>query len=343
MKQNIIVFLTISTLIFTGCVQGVNKSNNSLLPTDSDIKLQKQGVNAITQSMPSVMVFPSDGMLKRLGYLKEKKNQGVVGYDRQYQQALIDDQSLKFAIAVIEEEFAKVGFPLDNPEQTLKQIVVSSAVDEMANVSKDIRAELLNTARPDYLIELDYNLITDLKSRNLNRSLTYSVRALDVYSNKTIASISKTNVGKEQKTDNDAATLIKEAFPNNFQDFRSQITQHYADLLANGVEITLRLATKNSSGISIDDYCGDKEVGESVVDWMKDNTVNQTYKMSKNTSSEIFFTNVRIYSQDEKGQKFTAYDFANSLKNEIKSGCGLDVSNKTQSIGDALIIIKGTR
>ena len=343
MKQNIIVFLTISTLIFAGCVQGVNKSNNSLLPTDSDIKLQKQGVNAITQSMPSVMVFPSDGMLKRLGFLKEKKNQGVVGYDRQYQQALIDDQSLKFAIAVIEEEFAKVGFPLDNLEQTLKQIVVSSAVDEMANVSKDVRAELLNTARPDYVIELDYNLITDLKSRNLNRSLTYSVRALDVYSNKTIASISKTNVGKEQKTDNDAATLIKEAFPNNFQDFRSQITQHYADLLANGVEITLRLATKNSSGISIDDYCGDKEVGESVVEWMKDNTVNQTYKMSKNTSSEIFFTNVRIYSQDEKGQKFTAYDFANSLKNEIKSGCGLDVSNKTQSIGDALIIIKGTR
>tara|TARA_B110000003_G_scaffold73834_1_gene75373 strand:- start:1942 stop:2973 length:1032 start_codon:yes stop_codon:yes gene_type:complete len=343
MKKNIIAFLTISTLIFTGCVQGVNKSNNSLLPTDSDIKLQKQGVNAITQSMPSVMVFPSDGMLKRLGYLKEKKNQGVVGYDRQYQQALIDDQSLKFAIAVIEEEFAKVGFPLDNLEQTLKQIVVSSAVDEMANVSKDVRAELLNTARPDYVIELDYNLITDLKSRNLNRSLTYSVRALDVYSNKTIASISKTNVGKEQKTDNDAATLIKEAFPNNFQDFRSQITQHYADLLANGVEITLRLATKNSSGISIDDYCGDKEVGESVVEWMKDNTVNQTYKMSKNTSSEIFFTNVRIYSQDEKGQKFTAYDFANSLKNEIKSGCSLDVSNKTQSIGDALIIIKGTR
>ena len=241
------------------------------------------------------MVFPSDGMLKRLGYLKEKKNQGVVGYYIQYQQALIDYQSLKFAIAVIEEEFAKVGFPLDNLEQTLKQIVVSSAVDEMANVSKDIRAELLNTARPDYLIELDYNLITDLKSRNLNRSFTYSVRALDVYSNKTIASISKTNVGKEQKRDNDAATLIKEAFPNNFQDFRSQITQHYADLLANGVEITLRLATKNSSVISIDDYCGDNEVGESVVDWMKDNTVNQTYKMSKNTSSEIFFTNVRIY------------------------------------------------
>ena len=343
MKQSIIVFLIISILIFTGCVQGVDKSNNSLLPTDFDIKLQKQGVNAITQSMPSIMVFPSDGMLKRLGYLKEKKNQGVVGYDRQYQQALIDNQSLKFAIAVIEEEFAKVGFPLDNLEQTLKQIVVSSAVNEMTDVSKDVRAELLNTARPDYLIELDYNLITDLKSRNLNRSLTYSVKALDVYSNKTIASISKTNVGKEQKRDNDAATLIKEAFPNNFQDFRSQITQHYADLLANGVEITLRLATKNSSGISIDDYCGDKEVGESVVDWMKDNTVNQTYKMSKNTSSEIFFTNVRIYSQDEKGQKFTAYDFANSLKNEIKSGCGLDVSNKTQSIGDALIIIKGTR
>jgi hypothetical protein len=342
MKQNNIVFFIVSVLIFTGCVEGVNKSNNSLFPTDFDIKSQKQGVNAITQSMPSIMVFPSDGMLKRLGYLKEVNNQGIEGYDRQYQQALIDDQSLKFAIAVIEEEFAKIGFPLDNLEQTLKQIAVSDAVDEMTDISKDLRAELLNTARPDYIIELDYNLITDPKSRNLNRSLMYSIKALDVYTNKTIASISKTNVGKEQ-TDNDAATLIKEAFPDSFHDFRSQITKHYADLLANGIEITLRLATINSSGVAIDDYCGDKEIGERIIEWMKDNTVNQTYKMSKNTSSEMFFTNVRIYLQDEKGQKYTAYDFANNLKNEIITGCGLDVSNKTQSIGDALVIIKGTR
>lgn len=342
MKQKAIVFLTVSVLIFIGCVEGVNKSDNSLFPTDFDIKSQKQGVNAITQSMPSIMVFPSDGMLKRLGYLKEINNQGIVGYDRQYQQALIDDQSLKFAVAVIEEEFAKVGFPLDNLEQTLKQIVVSSTVDEMTNISKDLRAQLLNTARPDYIIELDYDLITDPKSRNLNRSLMYSIKALDVYTNKTIASISKTNVGKEQ-TDNDAATLIKKAFPDSFYDFRSQITQHYADLLANGIEITLRLATTNSSGVAIDDYCGDKEVGESVVEWMKDNTVNQTYKMSKNTSSEMFFTNIRIYLQDDTGQKYTAYDFANNLKNEIITGCGLDVSNKTQSLGDALIIIEGTR
>ena len=342
MKKKTIVFLTISVLIFIGCIEGVNKSNNSLFPTDFDIKSQKQGVNAITQSMPSIMVFPSDGMLKRLGYLKEINNQGIEGYDRQYQQALIDDQSLKFAIAVIEEEFAKIGFPLDNLEQTLKQIAISDAVDEMTDISKDLRAELLNTARPDYIIELDYNLITDPKSRNLNRSLMYSIKALDAYTNKTIASISKTNVGKEQ-TDNDAATLIKEAFPDSFHNFRSQITKHYADLLANGIEITLRLATINSSGVAIDDYCGDKEIGERIIEWMKDNTVNQTYKMSKNTSSEMFFTNVRIYLQDEKGQKYTAYDFANNLKNEIITGCGLDVSNKTQSIGDALVIIKGTR
>ena len=342
MKKKTIVFLTISVLIFIGCIEGVNKSNNSLFPTDFDIKSQKQGVNAITQSMPSIMVFPSDGMLKRLGYLKEINNQGIEGYDRQYQQALIDDQSLKFAIAVIEEEFAKIGFPLDNLEQTLKQIAISDAVDEMTDISKDLRAELLNTARPDYIIELDYNLITDPKSRNLNRSLMYSIKALDAYTNKTIASISKTNVGKEQ-TDNDAATLIKEAFPDSVHDFRSQITKHYADLLANGIEITLRLATINSSGVAIDDYCGDKEIGERIIEWMKDNTVNQTYKMSKNTSSEMFFTNVRIYLQDEKGQKYTAYDFANNLKNEIITGCGLDVSNKTQSIGDALVIIKGTR
>ena len=64
-----------------------------------------------------------------------------------------------------------------------------------------------------------------------------------------------------------------------------------------------------------------------------------TYKMVKNTGTEMFFTNVRIYTQDESGNSYTAYDFAKDLKKGLKKGCGLDVSNKTQSLGDAFLQI----
>jgi hypothetical protein len=342
MKQNCLVLIAFAAITFIGCGESAENNNGSLLPTDSQIQAKKQQSNAITQSMPSIIVFPSDAMLKRLGNLKEVENQGAISYERQYQKAFIDDEALKFTVAVIEEEFAKVGFPLENLEQILKQIASNTAMDEMTDVAKDLRSELLNTARPDYIIEVDYDLVTDATSRNLNKSLMYSIKVLDVYSNKTVASISKTNVGKEQ-AENDTPSLIKNDLPSSLNDLKTQVTAHYANLLANGIEITLRVATTQVSGVALDDDCGEEEIGENIVAWLKENTVNQSYKMSKNTSTEMYFTNVRIFSQDEDGQKYTAYDFAKGLKKGLKKGCGLDVTNKTQSLGDALIVINGVR
>jgi len=112
------------------------------------------------------------------------------------------------------------------------------------------------------------------------------------------------------------------------------------DVLANGSEITLRVAVLNSSAISLEDDCGGDEITEKIIDWMKENTINSTYKMVKNTSTELLFTNVRIYTQDENNNSYTAYDFARELRKGLRNGCSLDVVNKTQSLGDAFIQIK---
>ena len=61
--------------------------------------------------------------------------------------------------------------------------------------------------------------------------------------------------------------------------------------------------------------------------------------MVKNTSTEILFTSVRIYTQDENSNSFTAYDFAKDLRKGLKRGCGLTIKNKTQSLGDAFLQI----
>ena len=308
-----------------------------MLPTTESSKTMKKESNAITQSLPSVMVIPSDALLNRNNCLSEINNQGVTAYVREYSKSFIQDSELRFVIAGIEEEFSNKGFSLENLEQTLKLISNNNAMDEMEGVARDLRTELMNTARPDYIIELDYELKQDPKSRNINKTLTYIVKCLDVYNNKSIAAVTRANVGEKSKN-NDLQSLVKEDFPTAIDNLTGKITNHFRDLLANGIEITLRIATMNTSAIALDDDCGNEEIGEKIISWLKDNSVNSTYKMSKNTETEMFFTNVRIYSQDENGNSYTAYDFAKDLKKGLRrKGCGLKVSNKTQSLGDALL------
>jgi nucleoside diphosphate kinase len=337
MKQ-LILFLIPITLIFSSCGDSSNASN-SMLPTNADSRSAKKESNAITKSMPSVMVVPSDAMLKRMDCLKETNNQGVTSYSRDYAKSFIQDSELKFVIAEIESQFSNKGFSLENMEQTLKMLNNNNAMDEMEGIARDLRAELMNTAKPDYVIELDYELKQDPKSRNINKTLTYIVKCMDVYTNKSVASITRANIGKTSEN-NDVPGLVKEDFSNSIGELSTGITSHFKDLLANGIEITLRLAVLNSSAVALDDDCGDEEIGERVVTWLKENTVNSTYKMAKNTETEMFFTNVRIFTQDESGNSYSAYDFAKDLKKGLKKGCGLSVSNKTQSLGDAFIQIK---
>jgi len=334
--KNIFYPVLFLTVLLYSC--GGSSDNSTIVPTKEESKSLKKESNAITQSMPSIMVIPSDALLKRIDCLSEIDNQGVTSYERDYARSFVQDSELRFVIAGIEEEFSKKGFSLENLEQTLKQVGNNNAMDNMEGVARDLRAELMNTARPDYIVELDYELKQDPKSRNINKMLTYIVKCLDVYTNKSVASVTKANVGQESDN-NDIPSLVKEDFGSTITELQTGITTHFKDLLANGIEITLRLAVMNTSLVALDDDCGDEEIGEKVITWLKENTVNSTYKMSKNTETEMFFTNVRIFTEDENGSSYTAYDFAKDLKKGLKKGCGLDVSNKTQSLGDAFIQI----
>jgi hypothetical protein len=312
-----------------------NKTEN-IIPSVEDAKPTES--NAITKSMPSVMIIPSDALLKRLGCISTKNNQGVQSYVRDYNKSFVNNSELTFVIAEIESQFSKRGFNLENLEQNLKLINNNNAFDEAEGIDRDIRAELMNTARPDYIIEVDYELKNDINSRSLSKSLNYFVKCLDVYTNKSVASITRANIGKTSKS-NDIQGILKLDISGQINQLSEGITAHFIDILSNGVEITLRVAVKKESSIELDDDCGDEEISEKIVEWLKKNTVKSTYKMSKNTSTEMFFTSVRIYTEDEDKNSYTAYDFAKDLKKSLKKGCGLDVDNKTQSLGDAFIQI----
>ena len=335
-KLTHIIYLSLLIFICYSC--GESSDNSSMIPTVEQSKTKKKESNAITQSMPTLMVIPSDALLKRMNCLSEEVKQGVVRYKRDYGNSFIKDSELKFVIAEIESQFSKFGFNMENMEQSLKLITNNNAMDNMEGVARDLRAELMNTARPDYIVELDYELKQDPKSRNINKTLTYIVKCLDVFTSKSISSITRANIGKDSEN-NDVPSLVKEDFSASITEFKNGITEHFKDILANGSEITLRVAVLNTSSVSLEDDCGDEEISEKIISWMKENTINSTYKMVKNTSTEILFTSVRIFTQDENSNSYTAYDFAKDLRKGLKRGCGLTIKNKTQSIGDAFLQI----
>jgi len=330
--------ILLSIMLLPSCGNNNSAIKKGIVPTVSQSKSFKKESNAISQSLPTLMVLPSDGLLQKLGCLSSFDNQGVTSYKRDYSKALINSGDLKFVIAAIEEEFANVGYPLENLEQQLKMVGNENAMDLSEGVARDLRTELMNTARPDYIIELEYDMKIDPKSRNLEKSLTYIVKCLDSYTNKAISVITRADVGKGSGN-SEIAPIIKKDFPEAIKELQSTITSNYSDILSNGAEITLRIGVLEKAGLSLDDNCGDEKIGEQVINWLKANSVKSTYKMVKNTTTEMRFTNVRIFTKDQSGNSYRAYDFAKDFKNAIGKACGLSITNRTHSICDSFIQI----
>lgn len=322
---------------------GSNQRENSLKPTEKESESLKTEGNAIDQTNPTLMVFPSDALLKRLGCINQIENQGTVCYSRDFNKVFIQDSELKFVIASVEECFSKIGYPMENLEQQLKQITNDNSMDAMEGVSKDARTMLMNTARPDFIIEVDYEYKQDQMSRNPKKILNYIITALDAYTNKSIASVTRADIGSGGESAS-LAGLIKSDLNQNVGDFRKQIKQRFSDELANGIEITLRMSTDEKAKFKFNDEClGSVSYNDWINDWLKKNTIKSTFKPVKNTDKEMRFTNVRIKPKTENGQRYSAFDFANDLKNDFSKGCGAKATNRTQGIGDAYLVISGLK
>lgn len=124
-KLTHIIYLSLLIFICYSC--GESSDNSSMIPTVEQSKTKKKESNAITQSMPTLMVIPSDALLKRMNCLSEEVKQGVVRYKRDYGNSFIKDSELKFVIAEIESQFSKFGFNMENMEQSLKLITNNNA------------------------------------------------------------------------------------------------------------------------------------------------------------------------------------------------------------------------
>ncbi len=136
-----------SAIALTACGGGgKSASGNSLTAAaeDNSEAYMEENVNAVDQALPEIMVLPSDNMLKKYNALKNTSN----GVERDYQAYLLNNTGNKTMMSAIQNEFAQLGYPLNDLEQTLKQLSNTPSHRRSRRPGKDAKPSFLPPPPP---------------------------------------------------------------------------------------------------------------------------------------------------------------------------------------------------
>lgn len=306
-------------------------------------------VNAVVQALPQIMILPSDQVLKNFGCLKNQTVNGRTYQIREYQKYLMADDRAKRIFSTIQTAFNNEGFPLNDLEQTLKKLNTQEATDMADGFEKDAKTLLLTTAQPDIILEMNYN--TTANTRNganvlrtkkkeveiSEKNISYTLNAIDAYTNKVISSITASNIKGESTTETIQADMQKK-----FKGLMKDVQNYFSDILTRGRDITVRVAVAKGSNVKLSDTNIEGDTyADYIMDYIKSHTVKGAYKMQRNTDNELYFVNCRIRLLNEDGTQYGVYDWARDLAKSLRKNLGVKVTNKSQGLGEVLISIEG--
>ena len=346
MKKNkyLMMAATLAVFVLSNC--GGNKQNNGLTEGASgDMEAyESSNVNSIEQARPQIMVIPGDQTLQNFRCLTTQKVNGRDYILRDYKNYLLKDDRAKRIISTIQDEFNAQNYPLSDFEQTLKQLDTQEALDMADGFEKDAKTMLLTVAQPDIVLELTYDTSRDkisLTGHNYNnkgdKNISFTLNALDAYTNKVIATVTESNIKGESTTQ-----TIQESLKKLMPKFQQDITKYFSDILTRGRDITVRVAVEKGCNVNLSD---ESIEGDTYADWINDyiktHTVKGAYKLQRNTDKELYFVNCRIKLLNEDGTQYGVYDWTRDLQKNLRKNLGLKCTNKAQGLGEVLISVQG--
>ena len=346
--KTIKLILSVAALVvlaMTSC--GGNKGGNLAEGASGDMEAYESGdVNAIEQARPTIMVIPGDQTLQNFKCLTTQKANGRDYILRDYKNYLLKDDRAKRIISTIQNEFNAQNFPLNDFEQTLKQLDTQEALDMADGFEKDAKTMLLTVAQPDIILELSYDTSRDkisMTSHNYggkgNKNVSFTLNAFDAYTNKVVATMTASNMKGESTTQ-----TIQESIKDGIPQFQQDIQNYFSDILKRGRDITVRIAVEKGCKINLSD---ESIEGDTYTDWIMDyikaHTVKGAYKMQRNTDKELYFVNCRIKLLNEDGTQYGVYDWTRDLQKNLRKNLGLKCTNKAQGLGEVLISIQGIK
>lgn len=289
---------------------------------------------------PTIMVLPADVWCADNNYMTEYNYQGRSQKIPDYEKAIQENMDLLNVITKIGELMADRGFPLKDLSSTIKSINQSSVEDEMTvSTSGSILAEtplerISNRAKADILVELSWKV----SQIGPKRSVTYTLRGIDAYTNKQVAATQGTG---PQSFTAEIPVLLEEAVLEHMDNFIAQLQQHFDDLLANGREVTMNIRVfDNGSGLTLEKEYDGLELTDIIDEWVAQNSVNNRYNLSDAGETHMTFEQVRIPLYRPNGMPMDTRHFGNELRKFLnKQPYVLPAKILTKGLGRVDIII----
>lgn len=290
---------------------------------------------------PTIMVVPADVWCSANGYMTTFENQGKTTRVADYERAVQENMELVNAITKVGALMADRGLPLKDLAATIKNINQTAAENEMltsrtsgATVAETPLDRLLNRAKADILVELSWQINTV----GPKKSVTYTLRGIDAYTNKQVAAAQGTGATSFSA---EVPVLIEEAVLEHMDNFIAQLQEHFDDLLTNGREVSVNIRMfDNASGLSLEDEYNGMELIEVIEDWMAQNTVNHRFNLTDATEDMMIFEQVRIPLYRENGMPMDTRNFVNELRKYLRNAPYSLVSKVvTKGLGRAELII----
>lgn len=344
-KKKYLSVAALAVLAMTSCGGG-SKGGNLAEGASGDMEeYESSDVNAIEQARPTIMVIPSDQTLQNFKCMKTERANGREYILRDYKNYLLKDDRAKRIISTIQNEFNAQNFPLNDFEQTLKQLDTQEATDMADGFEKDAKTQLLTVAQPDIILDLSYVTSRDkplsLMSHDYNhngvKNVSFTLNAIDAYSNKAVAAMTASNI-KGESTTEAIQISIKEQMPK----FQQDIQKYFSDILTRGRDITVRIALAKGCNVKFTDESIEGDTyADWIIDYMKTHTIKGAHKLQRNTATELYFVNCRVKLLNDDGTQYGVYDWTRDLQKNLRKNLGLKCTNKAQGLGEVLISIEG--
>lgn len=339
-KKLIIEALSIGALfIFSSCG---DKSKNLADRSSGDMEAyESSAVNGVTQALPTIMILPADQTLQNFKALQNKKIEGRNFVIRNYEKYLLDDDRFRRISATIQDNFNRDNYPLQDFEQTLKQLSTNEAMDMADDLAQDAKTLLLQTANPDIILDFNYSVSGEnkvgRKASTKEKNINYTLSAIDAYTNKVVGTITESNLKGTSTTE-----TIQKSLEENLPKLKTDIVNYFSNLQERGREVTLRVTVAQNSNQNLSDESIECETyADFIVNYVKTHTIKGAFKLQNNTKDELYFVNVRIPMVADDGTQYGVYDWTRDLIKTLKKDLGINAVNKSQGLGQIHLTIQG--
>lgn len=287
---------------------------------------------------PTLMVVPSDNWCANNGYTLGFNNQGTMEILPDYEDALMSDPNMLFAISKIGELMADQGFPLKDLGMMMKSLRNDAILDDVTESSEgdglaeNPRERLMRVAKADIVIQLTYNV----NRAGPKSSLTYNMQGIDAYTFKQIAAASGTGT---QMMGVEFPVLLEKSIVENMNAFLNQLDTYFTDLFTAGREVKLVCRTWANSDVNFESEYDGEELGFLIEDWMATNTVQGRFSTSDASENRLIFEQVRIPLATESGRAVDTRYWANDLRKWLKSKYSIESKLSIKGLGEAIITL----